>query len=254
MTITRPLTGATLTLALTAGALGQISSQETAPGVRMDVEATRARFLQSNDQTNYNVRDGIITRVYGKSFASGDDAVDSATNFVNEYANMFGIESAELLPIGPNADGTHALPLGYDRLTGIHRFTLVAWTQALDGIPVFNGSIRVLVRNEPGFPVVLVSNEMADMRDYDGRFAGTGLAPTQLDPKVFTRHAANQFFMEPVVSGVEQVIWAGEPGAWLEEPILAVKFIGTGGTNIDPDNYQKFKLSLIHISEPTRPY
>lgn len=236
-----PISGASLLLMLTATTFGQITSDEVIPGVRMNVDAARTHFLQTNDQTNFNEREGIITRVYGKAFAHGTNAVDSATNFISAHANMFGIESNELLPIGPNADGTHALPMGHDKLTGTNRFTLVAWTQAMDGIPVFNGSIRVLVRNEPGFPVVLVSNEMADMRDYDGRFAGAGLAPTQLNPRTYTRHVANQFSMEPVISGAEQVVWAGKPGSWEAEPILGVTFVATGGTNIDPDNYQKYR-------------
>ena len=81
------LTGATLLLSLTAATLGQSSSGEVLPGLRMDVDAARAHFLQSNPQTDYNVRDEIITRVFGKGFATGNDPVDSATNFINEHAN-----------------------------------------------------------------------------------------------------------------------------------------------------------------------
>ena len=240
MTTNAKLTGAALLLSLTATSIGQMSSGDVLPDVRMDVDAARSNFLQTNPQTMFNVRDEIITRVYGKSFSHGVNPVDAATNFIADHANMFGIEAGELLPIGPNSMGIHALPLGHDKLTGTDRFTLVSWTQALDGIPVYSGSVRVLVRNEADFPVVLVSNEMADMRSYDGRFAGVGLTPTQLNPRTYTRHVANQFFMKPVVSGVEQVIWAGTPGAWVD-PVLAVTFVATGGTNIDPSTYQKYR-------------
>jgi hypothetical protein len=113
-----PISGASLLLMLTATTFGQITSDEVIPGVRMNVDAARTHFLQTNDQTNFNEREGIITRVYGKAFAHGTNAVDSATNFISAHANMFGIESNELLPIGPNADGTHALPMGHDKLTG----------------------------------------------------------------------------------------------------------------------------------------
>ena len=235
-----PWATAALMGALAASASAQLSNTETIPGIRMDVDAARNRFLQANPQSDLYLRAGIVTRVYGKAFSHGDNPLDSATNFINEHGNMFGVEANELLPIGPNAAGIHVLPMGFDADTGTNHLSLVSWTQALDGIPVFHGSVRVLVRNEPGFPTVLVSNEMADMREYQGQFAGQGATSTQLDPRIYTRYATNQFTMEPVVSDVEQVIWAGEPDAWVE-PTLAVTFVATGGTRLTPDEYKKFR-------------
>jgi len=235
-----PWATAALMGALAASASGQLSNDEPTPGIRMDVDAARERFLQANPQSDLYLRAGIVTRVYGKAFSNGGNPLESATNFINEHGNMFGIEANELLPIGPNAAGIHVLPMGFDANTGTNNFSLVSWTQALDDIPVFHGSIRVLVRNEPGFPAVLVSNEMADMRDYQGQFAGQGVTSNQLDPLVYTRHAANQFTMEPIVSDVQQVIWAGEPDAWVD-PTLAVTFVATGGTRLTPDEYKKFR-------------
>ena len=226
--------------ALAAPASGQLSNDEPTPGIRMDVDAARERFLKANPESDLYLRAGIVTRVYGKAFSNGGNPLESATNFINEHGNMFGVEANELLPIGPNAAGIHVLPMGFDANTGANEFTLVSWTQALDEIPVFHGSIRVLVRNEPGFPAVLVSNEMADMREYQGQFAGQGVTSTELDPLVYTRHAANQFTMEPIVSDVQQVIWAGEPDAWVD-PTLAVTFVATGGTRLTPDEYKKFR-------------
>ena len=96
--------------ALGASATGQLSNDEPIPGIRMDVDAARNRFLQANPQSDLYQRAGIITRVYGKAFSNGDNPLDSATNFINEHGNMFGIEANELLPIGPNAAGIHVLP------------------------------------------------------------------------------------------------------------------------------------------------
>ena len=207
---------------------------------RINVDHARASFLQANPQSDFNIRHEHITRIYGKAFSHGNTPLESATNFIHEHANMFGIEANELLPIGPNADGTHVLGLGYDKLTGTNRFSLVGYSQTLDNIPVFRGDIRILVRNEPGFPTVLVSNAVIDMSDYDGRFAGLALRPSELDKRVFLRHVANQFFLEPTVGGLEQVIWAGYDGDWAE-PTLAVTFVATGGTNFQPDTYQKYR-------------
>ncbi|MCH2145529.1 MAG: hypothetical protein MK082_10375 [Phycisphaerales bacterium] len=240
MRITLPTSALTILLAATAPSQAQVGGKDIEPAHRMNVESARTSFLEANPQSSIAIRDGIISRVYGKAFSNGVNPLDSATRFLEDNAHMFGVESGELLPIGPNAAGIHVLPLGFNKATGTNNFSLVAWTQALDGIPVYNGSIRVLVRNEAGFPAVLVSNEMADMHAYEGQFVGQALTPTQLDPRTYTRHAANQFFMEPVFSGAEQVIWAGKPGAWVD-PTLAVTFVATGGTRLDPMNYQKFR-------------
>ena len=231
----------TTLLGTTALATPQLDQQldEIDPSIRINAEQARQVFSATHPQSSFNIRHDHITRVYGKAFAHGNSPLDAATNFLSEHANMFGIHSDELLPIGPNGDGTHVLPVGYDKLTGTSRFSLVGYKQTVDGIPVFRGDIRILVRDEPTFPVVLVSNALIDMSEYDGRFQGLAATPTQLNERVFLRHAANQFFHDPIIGGVEQVIWAGYDGAWAE-PRLAVSFVATGGANFQPETYQKY--------------
>ena len=102
----------------------------------------RALFLEANPEAGTFILDGTITRVYGKAFSSGVNAVDSAQRFLQVHAGMFGSSFNQLMPIGPNGDGTHVLPRGYRAEEDVYRFSLVGYTQHLNGGPVFRGDIR----------------------------------------------------------------------------------------------------------------
>jgi hypothetical protein len=196
-------------------------------------------FLGEYPGTFVNVRGGNITRVYGTTFSGGASPIDSADAFVNAESAIFGLAPNNLVPAGPFQDGTRILPLVYDEVTNSYKFTLVTYSQYLNGLPVFRSDLRVLVRNEPGFPAVLATSSLKDLGTFAANFNGGPISPASIDQTKALRFARNQFREEPTLSGLEAVIWAGVD-EMPETPRLAYKFIAQGGLVFQPENYQKF--------------
>ncbi|MFM1823026.1 MAG: hypothetical protein RI967_1292 [Planctomycetota bacterium] len=230
------LSGALLgTLSLCASTtLGQ-----TGPG-SLDPLSARDAFLSANPGSDVLEIEGALVRVYGNAFSSGGNAVESAERFLRDHAPMLGAEFGQLMAIGPNGDGTHVLPVSYDQGSDGYRFSLVGYTQHVNGIPVFRGDVRCLVRNEPGYPLVLVTNALKDVRAFAATFNGKAISPAKLDLRKATRLAMNQFGPGAKVSDGEQVIWAGYEDAVAESPRLAIKFIVDGTGVFDRETRQKF--------------
>ncbi|MEY4118797.1 MAG: hypothetical protein RLZZ116_2125 [Planctomycetota bacterium] len=187
----------------------------------------------------YFESDGYLSRVYGAAFSHGASAVESADAFLQQHAGVLGSSFGHLLPIGPNGDGAHVLQLGYNAADESHRFSLVGYTQHVNGIPVFRGDVRCLVRNEPGYPLVLVANALKNVSAFAETFTGRPISPSQVDVRKASRLPLNQFGPGAKISHQEQVIWAGYDGAPAKEPRLAYKFIVTGTGVFDRSLYQR---------------
>ena len=50
-----------------------------------------------------------------------------------------------------------------DQVTNEPKFFLMGYIPHVDGVAVYDSALRVLVRNEPGFPVVLASAQVPDV-------------------------------------------------------------------------------------------
>ncbi|MFM7259220.1 MAG: hypothetical protein ACKO3W_01325, partial [bacterium] len=202
-------------------------------------EIARAAFLEAHPGAGTFYNQGTLSRVYGPAFSSGANAVASAEQFLRAHAAMFGSSFDQLLPIGPNGDGTHVLPMGYQAEEDAYRFSLVGYTQYLNGVPVFRGSVRCLVRNEPSYPLVLVSNELRDVSALVGNAKIRPIAPSKVDLRKVSRAPLNQFGPGAKITDVEQMIWAGYDNAPAASPRLATKFIVEGTGVFDRDLYQR---------------
>ena len=189
-------------------------------------------------------RGGRVSRVYGAAFSHGVNPVDSAERFLAEHADLFSSDFAQLMPVGPNGDGAHVITLGYNPDDDSYRFSLVGYTQHVNGIPVFRGDVRLLVRNEPGYPLVLASNGLRDVRAFAAGFAGKPIPPSKIDVNRISRRALNQFGPGATVGEQEQVIWAGYDGAPAAEPRLAFKFVVTG-TGVFDRNLKQRMLYVV---------
>lgn len=174
------------------------------------------------------VNQGLKT-VYGPAFSSGASPQDSAARFARRHAGIFGAEYADLTTRGLNADGAHLLPISYQPATDTYKFTLVNYSQARDGLPVWRSDLRLLVRNEAGYPLVLAKSALKDL--------GAFRVGADLRAKAIDEAAANQSALDifPALNRFEpgrMVIFAGTPdvpGA----PILAWEFIGNGPAGAD---------------------
>ena len=208
-----------------------------------ETTALRERFLKAHRgaaiYADEPERGGRVSRVYGAAFSHGVNPVDSAERFLAEHADLFSSDFTELMPVGPNGDGAHVIGLGYDPADESYRFSLVGYTQHVNGIPVFRGDVRLLVRNEPGYPLVLVSNGLRDVRAFAAGFTGKPIPPSKIDVRRPSRRALNQFGPGAIVSEQEQVVWAGYDDAPVAEPRLAFKFIVSGTGVFDRTQRQR---------------
>jgi hypothetical protein len=173
--------------------------------------------------------EGRVERIFGPAFSTGNSAKASADAFVAANAGMWGINGAELLPIGPFASQDHIVPLMNDRITGIAKFELVAYTPHINGVPVYDSAMRLLVRNEPGFPLVLASVQIPNLDNFQ---APVGFGPAALNQKQFNSESSDWFEAGSVMSGIRPVIFAGVSGV-SQTPRAAVEFTLTGNDAAD---------------------
>ena len=194
-------------------------------------------FQSKHPGTGRTLIDGRIERIYGQAFSQGANASDSAGRFIAENAqDLWGVAAEQLLPIGPWGGEDHVLPLMTDPVTGDAKFMLVGYIPHVDGTPVFDSAVRVLVRNEPGFPTVLISSQIPQV---EGFTIPGGLLPGDLDVTRFAGVAVNEF-AEAEITGVRPVVFAGVNGV-SEQPRAAVDFIVTG-TNAASGDYSKWQF------------
>jgi hypothetical protein len=241
------LTGTFLAASLSWGlaAAVALAAPQAGPGQGTPIAADRADFLNQNPGTRFLFEDTShpdrILRVFGRAFSNGATPVESAERFRAEGAGLFGVNAADLLPTGIFPDGTSSVPLSYDADTGSYRFTMIGYSQHLNGIPVFRSDLRVLVRNEPGFPATLASSSLRDLGDAGLALAATAkpVPPSRISDSFLLKSIGGQFRSKPSLTGKQQVIWAGTDDEVLE-PRLAYQVTAEGGLLFDPVNYRKF--------------
>ena len=186
------------------------------------VQDAADRLQQSFPKVQLFVEEGHLTRVWGTAFGYGESPERSAHEFIQTHSGVFGMAASELLP-GNWFNDLYTLPLGYEAETGTYKFTLVYYRQYRDGVPVYNADLRLLVRNEPGYPLVWAGSSLRDMGEF--RVAPDALARVSEG----AAHAAAAAF-EPALSRFgesELVIWAGVDFDHVA-PKLAVAFVGDG--------------------------
>lgn len=188
--------------------------------------ATRAAFREAHPESGLLEHHGRITRVYGKSFSSGAGPIQSAEAFRLQYAPMLGVPADDLLAFGAMPTGDHLIPVLYDPATDSYRFSLVSYTQHRGGVPVFGGEMRVLVRNEPGFPAVLAATDIRPIGDFQA-----GLADVDaLNKGALDSAAAARIAPGATVLRSRAVIFAGA-GEELEAPRLAWEAMVVNGVD-----------------------
>jgi hypothetical protein len=170
--------------------------------------------------------------VYGANLSNGASAAQSADAFRRNHAAVFGVEPNDLAPAKYGVTGTNALPLMYDGRTGSYKFTLVRYAQYKDGLPVYRGDLRLLVRNDENFPLVLAASAVRDLGEFRVGAAHRGIDSTS--------SAAREGFGKAcvaagtVVRGLdhftspEVMVWAGLDDMNVA-PATALVFTGDNG-------------------------
>ncbi len=165
-----------------------------------------------------------VTCLYGRPFGGGNSPLEAAEVFRTRHAQVLGVDADDIRLGSQLADGRSILPLMYDSDRGEFKFTLVNYLHERSGIPVFRSQLKLLIRNEPGFPLVMATSNLRDLSDFTADPARTRSDPT----------AAASVFVDP--DGHEAgrprdsrfVVWAGQPQT-PEEPRLAVEFLSNDG-------------------------
>ncbi len=202
---------------------------------RVTPEFAQAEFQTVNPGAGFFLTQGKVTSVFGPAFSHGTTALASADDFLRLHAGIFGVTRDELAPgslAGDNAAVREIMPNG----DGTMKFTLLSYLQTRDGVPVFRGDLRLLVRNETGFPMVLARSALRDVGSFVVDPVVSG-APNVVAAFV---NAGMRFAGIGNFSAPEVVIWTGtetEPAA----PVLAVAFFGSAG-EVGGANYGRWLI------------
>ena len=243
------LAAASIACLLATGAAAQVARApvgETA--ARPSAAAAESSFLARNPDCRVMRQGDQVARVYGP-LATGATPIASAESFLRAHAALFGIDAADLAPIGPFEGGEHLVQIMDDEATGMAKFTGVYWTQQVRGVPVFRSHLLVLTRNEPGFPAVLASSTLWDVGEFAKTLEGKDL--TRLpDARIWTRRPFNAFRSQPTTTPAQYVVWAGVDRKQAAEPRLAVQFEAEGGGPWDPENHQRI-LFVVDAADGT---
>jgi hypothetical protein len=121
-------------------------------------------------------RDGErVTRAYGHAMSHGATPAESAEAFLENGVQVFGVERADLAARATRPG--HVVPLGYDAATGTYEFTSLHYTQVAGSVPVFRTRLTLLVRNDPGSPLVLAAADLRDLGAFEPPDAAGDLDP-----------------------------------------------------------------------------
>jgi len=164
--------------------------------------------------------DALVTRLYGKTFSTGATAEQSAETFRQNYAAVFGVAPEDLVPGKMSDMSVRTQPVMYDEFTGTYKFTLFYYTQFHEGIEVYHSELRLLVRNEPGYPLVLAVSTLRDLDSFVPDRGLTGYSAAAENTACADEPDLTDF------SDQKPVIFAGIE-AELETPRLAHHFQGT---------------------------
>jgi hypothetical protein len=167
------------------------------------------RFVSDHPGTRVVERAGRVRQIYGRPFADGASALESAESFRTRHAGVFGALPGELVlvPDGPDA----GQPVMYQPHTGTYKFTTYVYTQQRAGVPVFGSALKVLVRNEPGHPVVLANADLRDLGAFAVDRRAMAARPQAAAASAAIRRAGELAIVagQPRVLSVRSVIWAG---------------------------------------------
>jgi len=191
--------------------------------IDVDAAAARAKFKEAHPETFvYTVADRVIG-LAGQVFSQGTSPSRSAEAFVRQHVGIFGARTQDIMPFGAFPDAIHSLELMWDEATESSAFTVLGYSQVVEGIPVFGSALKLLIKNEAGFPLVLANADLRDLGDFPATLAGRRPTLADFDQRVWSSKAiTHRAFGEP--QDAQLVIFAGfEENA--AQPTLAVSFV-----------------------------
>ncbi len=181
-------------------------------------------------------RAGNVHKIVDKQLSTGNTAKASADAFVRDWAPALDVDANGFIERGPFIDGRHEQGLMYNAQTGEYKFTGYYYTQTIDGLPVYDSRLMVLVRNAKNFPAVSATTVLKDVKGFK--------APKRAvaSEAVALMAAATHLGRGTTVTMPELMVYAGSEKTGHVEPRAALVFQATNGGAWDFDNYRKFEL------------
>ncbi|MBL4591801.1 MAG: hypothetical protein JKY96_07565, partial [Phycisphaerales bacterium] len=165
-------------------------------------------FKAVNTNTQFSThKDGRIGRVYGRAFSHGTSTAESVQSFINQHADMWGVDVNELAPVGPFEDGRHTQPIYYLPEFDAYKFTATYFTQTRAGLPVYGSKLVLLTRNEEGNPLVLASSQLFDTSNFNPEPA---IARGAVDHNALIETAKTRYKGDVQLVSTERMIYAGD--------------------------------------------
>ncbi len=175
-------------------------------------------FQALNQRSYLAMRDnGTIGRVYGKAFSQGQTGAISATRFLDQHVNMWGVARDEIVAEGPFEDARHTQQIGYEPDFDTYKFTGHYYKQIKDGLPVFRSKLVLLTRNETNNPLVLASSELHDLTSFT---VDPQLKNTRINHARIVEAAQAQYNKPISLQSTERMVYAGFDAA-PHAPVLA---------------------------------
>jgi hypothetical protein len=222
-----------------ASLLGTTGSALTATKDVPIVDNLRREFPDAR----LHMRNGRIKFIDGTVLASGKTPEESAEALKDSLLRAHEAKPHDLVPLRVVLGGRKALakpePVGimYDPQSDKFKFWLYRYGQHVAGIPVHGAELLVLVKNEPGYPVVLATSTVRNIATFVSPAAPRALAVNRAESLKAARAdaAKNADRGAPsaldVFSDPELVIFAGA-GEEDVPPRLAMRYIGETGREL----------------------
>jgi hypothetical protein len=124
-------------------------------------------------QARIQMRNGRVTRIYGTELASGSSPDAAAESVRSAFTQAHASSADSVHPVALNGrarvPAAKQRPLGlmYDAKTRQYKFWLYRYGQRVNNLSVHDAELLVLVKNEPGYPVVWTNSSLRNV----GKFA-----------------------------------------------------------------------------------
>ena len=228
----------TMTVGLFSGTLLTTEIQNTGP----IVDAFELQRLQTEfpGVGTWNAPDGRLNRIFGRPMETGSSPRETAMNVVRKWSGIWGLTPKNLMLAGPfPGDDRTEQTLMWDQATGAYKFTAVYFKQNVQGIPVYNSRLQVLVRNDSKYPAVSIGTDLRNVEALVGASKPEGIDRSMVDARAGDFLGSDFVY----VSEPELVVYAGYDFESVPASFAYV-FDAEVGTVRDLDNYQKARYII----------
>ena len=228
----------TMTVGLVSGTLLTTEIESTGP----IVDSFELQRLQTEypGVGTWNAPDGRLNRIYGRPMETGSSPRATAMKVVRKWSGIWGLTPKNLMLAGPfPGDDRTEQTLMWDQSTETYKFTAVYFKQNVQGVPVYNSRLQVLVRNDSGYPAVSIGTDLRNVEALEGVSRPIGIERSMVDARAADFLGSDFVY----VSEPELVVYAGYDFESVPAAFAYV-FDAEVGTVRDLDNYQKARYII----------